>query len=150
LDVKALEAYLYEQIPASKLLEVRVNACTESKIELVAPLYPNINHKNTVFGGSLSILAILAGWSLVYLRLQGIRNEIVIQESRMSYLKPATAEFSAICSYEASAQWEKFSRAFSKRGRGRIQIDSTVFCQGEAVATFQGSFVAFNKELTSV
>lgn len=147
MEVKELEKYLYEQIPASKLLEVGVKYCSSSKIELKAPLAPNINHKNTVFGGSLSVLAILAGWSLVYMRLEGIRNEIVIQQSTMSYLKAAKGAFTAVSVYEDSAVWSKFNRSFTKRGRGRIQVESNVFCKGEVVASFQGTYVAFNKEL---
>ena len=148
LEVKELEDYLHEQIPASKLLEVGVKFCSNSEVQLVAPLAPNINHKNTVFGGSLSVLAILAGWSLVYMRLEGIRNEIVIQESSMSYLKAANGEFYATSSYEESNKWEKFNRTFTKRGKGRIQVKSNIHCNGEIVATFQGTYVAFNKEFT--
>ena len=148
METSALENYLHEQIPASKLLEVRVKSCSELEIQLVAPLNPNINHKNTVFGGSLSVIAVLAGWSLVYMRLEGIKNEIVIQESTMSYLKPAHAEFYAVSTYQESKLWEKFSHSFTSRGKGRIQVESHVFCKGEVVAAFSGVYVAFNKEFT--
>lgn len=143
---KELEIYLHEQIPASRLLQVGVNRCSNSLIELSAPLEPNINHKNTVFGGSLSVLAILAGWSMVFMRLEGVRNEIVIQESAMSYLRAANGSFVARSAYSESAAWSRFSRAFSGKGRGRIQVESNIFCNGEVVATFQGTYVAFNKE----
>lgn len=148
MEIKELENYLHEQIPASKLLAVRVKSCSESEVELVAPLKPNINHKSTVFGGSLSVVAILAGWSLVYMHLAGIKNEIVIQESTMSYLKAANGAFYAISSYNESDLWEKFTRSFNKRGKGRIQVESNVLCNGEVVATFRGTYVAFNKEFT--
>jgi len=143
---KELEEYLHTQIPASKPLEIGVESCSSSEIKLTAPLEPNINHKDTVFGGSLSVIAILAGWSLVYMRLNGIQNEIVIQESAMSYLKAARGSFSAISSYEETANWLRFDRSFTKRGRGRIQVESKVMCEGECVATFKGTYVAFNKE----
>jgi thioesterase domain-containing protein len=146
LEVKELEEYLHEQIPASKLLEIGVISCSHSKVELMAPLAPNINHKNTVFGGSLSVLAILAGWSLVYLRIKGVQNEIVIQESAMTYLKAANGEFYATSSYEDQNKWERFSRSFTKRGKGRIQVNSNIICNSKEVATFQGTYVAFNKE----
>ncbi|UGA53567.1 YiiD C-terminal domain-containing protein [Vibrio sp. VB16] len=145
---KELEAYLHAQIPASKLLGVEVKSCSQTNIELLAPLEPNINHKNTAFGGSLSVLAILAGWSLVYMRLNGIRNEIVIQESSMTYLKPANGSFTATSLYEESTDWSKFYRSFTKRGRGRIKVKSNILCGEEIVATFQGTYVAFNKEFT--
>ncbi len=146
MDPRILEDYLHDQIPASKLLGIGVQTCSDTEVRLVAPLAPNVNHKNTVFGGSLSALAILAGWSLVYMRLKGIRNEIVIQESSMSYLKAAKGKFYAISTYEESAQWEKLSRAFALRGKGRIQVESNVICNDEIVATFQGKYIAFNKE----
>lgn len=146
MDSKALERYLHEQIPASQRLEIGVTSCSEAAVELIAPLLPNINHKNTVFGGSLSVIAILAGWSLVYMRLKGIRNEIVIQESSMSYLKAANGEFCAKSNYQPSVQWDKFSRTFQQKGKGRIQVASQIFCCGELVATFQGTYVAFNKD----
>lgn len=148
MESKELEEYLHEQIPASKLLEVRVNSCGELEVELAAPIEPNINHKNTIFGGSLSVLAILAGWSLLYMRLKGTKNEIVIQASSMSFLKAANGEFQAICSYDESPQWDKFIRSFTKRGKGRIQIESNILCKGEIVASFLGTYVAFNTALT--
>ena len=142
-----LETYLHEQIPAAQLLAVRVSACSKSEVRLIAPLAPNINHKNTVFGGSQSVLAILAAWSLVYMQLRGIRNEIVIQESSMFFLKAADGEFSATSRYEDSPQWARFNRMFFKRGKGRIQIESNVYCKDEHVANFKGTYVAFNKSL---
>jgi thioesterase domain-containing protein len=148
LESNELENYLHEQIPASKLLEVGVKSCSNSKVELYAPLAPNINHKNTVFGGSLSVLAILAGWSLVHMRLNSVRNEIVIQESSMSYLKVANGEFLAVSLYKRSNQWDKFNRSFTRRGKGRIQIESNILCNGEIIATFLGKYVAFNKSFT--
>lgn len=146
MEESALEHYLHEQIPASRLLQVGVKACSCERVELIAPLDVNINHKNTAFGGSLSTLAILAGWSLIFMRLQGIRNEIVIQDSEMSFLKAATSDFYAVSVYEESASWTKFNRLFDKRGKGRIVVNSEVFCDDEVVARFTGTYVAFNKE----
>lgn len=142
-----LQAYLHEQIPATGLLEIAVKSCNKEKVELSAPLAPNINHKHTVFGGSLSVLAITTAWSLVFMRLQGVRNEIVIQQSSMSYLKAAHDEVTVVSSYEQTPQWDRFNRMFDKRGKGRIQVVSRVYCKGEEVAVFEGSYVAFNEGL---
>lgn len=150
MDTKELEDYLHEQIPASKLIKAGVKSCSDIAIELRAPLIPNTNHKNTVFGGSLSVLAILAGWSLVYMRLKGINNEIVIQESSMSYLKPAHGAFFARSAYEENPQWKKFNRLFIMKGKGRIQVESNIFSNNELVATFRGTYVALNKQPTKI
>jgi len=58
-----LQDYLHEHIPISSAMGVRVVACDESGVRLTAPLYPNINHRATVFGGSASAVAILAAWT---------------------------------------------------------------------------------------
>ncbi|MEL7244006.1 MAG: YiiD C-terminal domain-containing protein, partial [Cyanobacteria bacterium J06573_2] len=67
-----VESYLHEHIPLSKSMEVKVKQVDENGITLTAPLTPNINHRSTVFGGSVSALAILAGWTLVHTNLQAL------------------------------------------------------------------------------
>ncbi len=52
-----LQTYLHTHIPLSKAMEVEVVQATPDIIELRAPLAPNINHRGTAFGGSISTLA---------------------------------------------------------------------------------------------
>jgi thioesterase domain-containing protein len=70
MDLTEIKTYLYEHIPLSKAMEVDVVDASVDKVVLRAPLAPNINHRATVFGGSASALAILAAWTLLYVRLQ--------------------------------------------------------------------------------
>ena len=65
-----LQLYLHQHIPLSAAMQVRVLAATPDEVLLQAPLAPNINHRETVFGGSASALAILAAWSLVHTRMR--------------------------------------------------------------------------------
>jgi thioesterase domain-containing protein len=115
-------------------------------VELTAPLSANLNHKSTAFGGSLSVIAITSGWSLLFMRLQDSRNEIVIQESHMTYLKAVKGDFSAISTYDdENPQWSRFIRSFERHGKGRIMVASNVYCYGELVAQHSGTYVAFKK-----
>jgi hypothetical protein len=57
-----LERYLHEHIPLSRAMGVAVDSATTDGVRLRAPLAPNINHRETVFGGSASALCILAAW----------------------------------------------------------------------------------------
>lgn len=143
LQALELEKYLHDQIPASLALGIGVKNCSSTLVELVAPLSINLNHKNTAFGGSLSVIAILAGWSIVFLRLQGSKNEIVIQESEISYLKAAKGDFSAISTYEETPQWSRFMKSFNRRGKGRVVVASDVYSNDEIVARHTGTYVAF-------
>jgi thioesterase domain-containing protein len=69
-------------------------------LRLHLPLDANVNHKSTMFGGSLYCGAVLAGWGWLHLRLreEGIEDgHIVIQEGQISYPLPVTGDANAIC-----------------------------------------------------
>ena len=51
---QTLQRYLHERIPLARAMEVEVRALASDGVELGAPLAPNINHRDTVFGGSAS------------------------------------------------------------------------------------------------
>jgi thioesterase domain-containing protein len=60
MDARELQAYLHAHIPLSAAMQVSVDAVAADGVTLRAPLAPNINHRETVFGGSASAVAILA------------------------------------------------------------------------------------------
>ena len=60
--------YLHDHIPITRSLGARVEHADGQSVRLWAPLAQNLNHRDTAFGGSLSSLAILSGWVLLYLR----------------------------------------------------------------------------------
>lgn len=143
-DPFGLEAYLHEHIPLSKHLGVRVEQAGIESVRLMAPLEPNLNHRQTGFGGSISALAILAGWSMLWCRLRertGGHN-IVIQKNAIEYLAPVTADFTAICVAPSVSHWKRFERTFDQRGRARIQLEVEVHAADTLAATFTGRFVA--------
>ncbi len=142
-DPLQLEAYLYEHIPISRHLGVQVIEAAADQVRLGAPLAPNLNHRQTGFGGSIAALAILAGWSLLWVRLreQTAGHNIVIQNSSLSYLAPVVADFAARCTAPAPEQWEPFMRTFTLRGRARIPLDVEVLAEEQRVATFRGRYV---------
>lgn len=140
----ALERYLHEHIPLSRAMDVRVAQARLDFVELTAPLAPNINHRETVFGGSASALAILAAWTLLHLRLQDARHpaRLVIQENTMRYDRPIVADFSAICEWRDDAAWQRFVTTLARRRRARITVASRLECGGETVGRLEGMFVA--------
>ena len=143
-DCQTIQAYLYEQIPLSRAIAVQVREVTNNLVILAAPLKPNINHRSTVFGGSASALAILSAWTLVNFRLnsEGIKTRLVIQKNTMSYDKPITSDFEAICSLPDRQVWSRFTNILQKKQKSRITINSLLKCQGQPVGEFTGVFVA--------
>ena len=141
---QVIQAYLYEQIPLSKAMEVRVVEVTDNSVILAAPIQPNINHRSTVFGGSASALAILSGWTLINFRLrrEGINSRLVIQKNTISYQKPITDEFEAVCSLKDEEVWTKFIKILHRKKRSRITVNSLLRCNEQQAGEFTGVYVA--------
>jgi thioesterase domain-containing protein len=142
-DPTELEAYLHEHIPVSRHLGVQALEAGFEGVALHAPLAPNLNHRRTAFGGSISALAILAGWSLLWVRLRGLTagHQIVIHDNTITYTAPVRADFQATSVAPDGRTWEQFVRTFRSRGRARIEIDVRVESGGETVAEFRGRYV---------
>ena len=111
---------------------------------LEAPLLPNINHRETVFGGSASALAILAAWALLHTRMmqEEIQCRLVIQQNTMNYEKPILGAFRARATLDHPARWENFLKSLRRHGRARLEVSSVLHCEGETVGRLHGRFVA--------
>ncbi|EKU97548.1 thioesterase-like protein [Leptolyngbya sp. PCC 7375] len=144
IDCITIEQYLHEHIPMSKAMEVTVTSINDSGVLLSAPLAPNINHRNTVFGGSISTLAILSAWTFVHVQLKtlNIPSRIVIQSNSLEYTNPATGDVQARCFAPDSSAWQCFINTLTKRGKGRISLSSEVYSNGLLVGQFHGKYVA--------
>lgn len=139
-----LERYLHEHIPLSKAMAVSVVTMDTDAVVLGAPLAPNINHRETVFGGSASALAILAAWSLLHVRLrsEGFESRLVIQRNTMEYGKPIAGTFTARSNLARTEDWPKFTRMLARRGKARITVNSVLEYDGQAAGALTGEFVA--------
>jgi thioesterase domain-containing protein len=140
-----LQRYLHEHIPLSAAMGVSVLHTSDERIVLAAPLLPNINHMDSVFGGSASALAILAAWSLVHTRLEsaGVRNRLVIQSNAIEYSKPILGQFSASATLRDPGRWVPFLQMLERRGRARISVASVLLYEEHTAGTFEGEYVAF-------
>jgi thioesterase domain-containing protein len=146
MKVGSLQKYLHEHIPISKAMGVEVLEATVIGVKLYAPLYPNINHRETVFGGSASAVAILSAWSLLYLRLkiENINSRIVIQRSTMTYECPITDKFTASSVVRDPAAWFRFVTTLKRKNRARIGVNSILHCNDRKVGELEGDFVALD------
>jgi thioesterase domain-containing protein len=141
----ALEAYLHAQIPVSRAMSMRVTRADRTGVVLRAPLAPNINHRQTFFGGSAASLATLAAWALAHERIReesGLDVHVVIQRSSMEYLEPAAAEVHAECVAPPDKHWDRLLRSVRRWGKGRIRLTVQLQAEGAIVGSFEGEFVA--------
>lgn len=140
-----LEQFLINNIPITSAMGIKVDLATLQKVILKAPCSPNVNHKKTVFGGSLHSLTTLACWSLLYLNLNEIYQEdvqTVIAESEIKYLTPVIGDFKAECERPNTSDWEKFIKIFERKGKARLYLNATIVQSDHPSVNFTGSFVA--------
>jgi thioesterase domain-containing protein len=141
-----LERYLHEHIPLSRAMHVGVVAADANGVVLRAPLAPNINHRETVFGGSASALAILAAWSLLQLRVMaaGFAPRLVIQRNTMEYEQPIAGDFEARSALADPGHWTQFTHMYERKGKARVTVGSVLLAEGQVVGRFTGEFVAID------
>ncbi len=142
-----LERTLHAEIPLTRAMDVRVLRADQKGLALGAALAPNLNHKQTAFGGSLNSLATLACWSLIQLlvRDRGQKTTVVIQESSVQFLKPVTRDFEALCSLPPAPVIERFLRTLERKGRARLALAATIHAEGDIALRFRGQFVAYDR-----
>lgn len=139
-----VERHLHEQIPLSAAMGVRVLEATGSRVALLAPLAPNVNHVETVFGGSAVAVATLCAWTLLTLRLDeaGLPARVVIQRCAMEYERPITADFEAMCVFQDETTWARFRATLQRHGRARARLSVQLLLALSQMASFEGDFVA--------
>ncbi|GAB5605886.1 YiiD C-terminal domain-containing protein [Sideroxyarcus sp. TK5] len=141
-----LTRFLHEHIPLTATMQLQARVYDGERLELAAPLAPNVNDKGTAFGGSLYNIAVLCGWSLLRLKLNeaGLnKKNIVIHEANTRYLLPVTGELRATCALTSDALTE-FMQPLQKKGRARITLTVAIHQQDQTAVEFTGNYVVLD------
>jgi thioesterase domain-containing protein len=135
--------FLHEQIPLTAQMQIGLQHYDGNRIALTAPLEPNINHKSTAFGGSVYSVAVLTGWSLLFLTLRehDLQGHIVIQDSEIEYLKPVQQRMVMQSQFDSIQIKEKFIRQYQKRARARVKLAVACEHRGQLMVRFTGRYV---------
>ncbi|MGY2293396.1 YiiD C-terminal domain-containing protein [Pseudomonas sp. SDO528_S397] len=145
-DSRYLESILHHDIPLTREMGLTVLDWQAGQLQLGLPLAPNVNHKSTMFGGSLYCGAVLAGWGWLHLRLRedGVQGgHIVIQEGQISYPLPVTGDAVAVCEAPPETVWKRFVATYQRYGRARLTLQTWIVNQGsdEQAVAFSGQYV---------
>ena len=144
MTASELERYLHVHIPLAAAMQVGVVVVDADGVTLRAPLAPNINHRDTVFGGSASAVAILAAWSLLHTRLraEGVVARLVIQSNAMEYLRPIAGDFTARSALAEPEQFPRFLHTLARMRRARLRVTAQLESDGQVACRLTGEFVA--------
>lgn len=144
-DSRYLEELLHHDIPLTRALGLRVEQWENHELRVKVPLQANINHKSSMFGGSLYCVSVLAGWGWLHLRLReaGIEDgHIVIHEGQIDYPLPVLDDATAVCAAPDDNAWERFEAIYRRRGRARLTLHSRILnADGREAVRFTGQFV---------
>jgi thioesterase domain-containing protein len=148
-SARRIESYLHANIPLSAAMGIRVKVAEPGQVLLAAPLAPNVNHHETVFGGSAIVLATLSAWTLLHLRLQeaDLDADLVIQRSSMEYERPIPGDFAAVCRFTDEHAWQRFRTMLERRGRARMTLTAQLLHGDHEMAAFTGDFVALRARI---
>ena len=141
-QLREIESYLHEQIPITLAMEVSLAAYDGASLTLSAPLSVNHNHLGTAFGGSLSAIATLAGYCMLWLQLPDRTAHVVVRESTLSFKRPVRGDIRATCCLPEMGKMGAFLSDFERRGKARIRLEATIEDRGLPAVEFQGLFVA--------
>ena len=143
-DADEVTAYLHQHIPVTQAMSIKALSESKEVLRLSAKLAPNLNHQETAFGGSIASIGILAGWTLIHLRLRNDahRYKIVIQKSEIEFLRPIEDDFEASCPYPDENTWMPFHAGLERKGRARIHLQSAVTVDQKVAAIIRGTYVA--------
>ena len=129
MTMQTLIDYLRQNVPLTRQIDISAGQQTESWFELCAPLTPNLNDKQTAFGGTLATLCTLSGWCIVsdICRDAGLKVDIAVTESPIRFLRPVTMDpVAAHAYYPEQATRQAFFQALEEHAKARIEIAARI------------------------
>src|SRR5689334_15091534 len=111
-----LQDFIYDQIPLSRHLGLKISKIDELEAVVTAPLDINRNHMNTAFGGSLQAILVLSAyaWLFQIMKQKGYNCHVILQESSYEFFKPVSTDIKAICRSPKGTQLQKFLNTYAK------------------------------------
>ncbi len=139
-----IEDYLHEQIPVTRFMGIRLVSRSSHEIRFSAPLEPNLNHRQTAFGGSIATMGILAGWAFIHFNLQemGLPSRLVIKKSTIDFMEPITGQFEASCEAPDPQKWKIFLENLKQYKMARLNLVSNLYFQEKITGCHHGIYVA--------
>jgi len=139
-----IEKLLKDQIPVTQSLGVRLDSVNENEAILSAPLELNHNHMGTAFGGSLSTLMILSGYSWLYhfMFSRGHTCHVILRETHTKFIQPVDEDMLIHCRKPSEVDLSQLLTTFEKKGLARITLECEVRTSKGKVCAMTGEFVA--------
>lgn len=142
--IKELQNKLHNEIPLTKIMEIKIQNYTNQELITTASLGININDKGTAFGGSLSTITIISGWSLCWLISKELgfdSNNIVIIKNETSFRRPVTKDIVCHTKKPSLEEIQILKEKLLTKKSASLKIKSKIIEDGETCVDFVGFYV---------
>lgn len=146
MQAKDLEALLKQEIPIAQAMGIKNFHLTNDRMSFQLPLSPNINHKGTLFGGSLYSACALGCYALFLYELRNANvhtNNIVISEGGIQYMAPVSEDAKVVATWKTPEERDQFFQVLKLKRKARVQMQGEIWSKDRICAEFIGTFVAF-------
>lgn len=102
--------FLYQNIPLVRFMQLQLISCNDNKLTASAPAQPNLNDKQTIFGGSSAALMTVCGWSLIKFNLEQrqLSNDVVIGKANIRWRIPQSDDL--LLTAESAINWPELCK----------------------------------------
>lgn len=146
-ELSCLKQMILENMPITQHLQFSLFRDAAERLVATAPLGANANHEQTAFGGSLSMLATVAGWAMtcLLLREEGYNASVVIQKSEIRYCAPVRSDLQLTCPLPAQETRTSFFETLERWGKARLPLRCTMEQGDEQALVFEGWYAALTR-----
>ncbi len=124
-----LNEFFDKYLPIADHIGMRVDDYDGKSLTLYAPLKPNINDKQTAFGGSLYCLCVTSSWGMTYLKSLEHNIEtpnIMVTNANIRYLLPVDSCIRSTCLCPQDSSFDTFFTYYEEKGTATITLHSTI------------------------
>lgn len=150
MDESSLQEYIYRHIPIVEANHFVVSEATTSIVRVSGRYAEHLNHRKSVFGGSIASAATLAAWSLVRMKTEALDPNaiIVVRRQSVDFRKPVVRDFAATTLPLGDAILSRFESLYRKFGRAKIHVEVIVTHadSDESLASLTGDFVVIRPD----
>lgn len=142
--IEKLQKKLHNEIPLTKVMNIKIKEYNNKHLITTAPLEININDKGTAFGGSLSTMTIISSWSVCWLISQELgfdSKNIVVIKNENTYKKPVTKDIFCYTQKPSVEQIEIVRKKLKEKGSASIKITSSIIEDDDVCVEFEGRYV---------
>lgn len=139
-----LQKKIHNEIPMTKLMQVKIDEYKNNNLTTSIPLDININDKGTAFGGSLSTLTTISSWCMCWLisKELGIDSKnIVVIKNETSFLLPVKKDITCYTKKPSQNDILILKEKIDKKGSASIKVESKIVEEGNVCVEFSGIYV---------